>query len=358
MKILFINLTPFYGGGEVYLKELINNFFRRKDFQNVYLASPKVDEFFNNLIIPKKNIFDICNGYSRFKRNSRDINEIIENNNIDYVFLNGNRSIYLAPLISKKVKKICTRHMLLNSNSGLKKIASKFIGKMATKYIDKVIVISNYHKNELLENDFCNEEKIEVVYNGINTNHFTPKPFNIEDNITRITQISRLEPHKGHLDLISAFERVYMDNKNIRLLIVGTGSQEKKLKRIVRDRNLEESISILGFRKDIKAILNKTDIFVLPSYDEGFPLSILEAMSMGVPIISTNIAGIPEMIEENKSGFLIKPGDINNLKAKIELLINDLKLRKQMADCCMNKSRQLFDVSNMVSNTLEALKRI
>lgn len=356
MKILFVNLAPVYGGAEIYLKNLINDLINQKE--QVYLALSKLPVFFQNINLDKNKITEVEFEYRFFPSISRKLNELIIKENIDMIFFNGHRSMYLAPFINHKVKKICVRHMTTFSNVGFKKIISNILGRISLKYIDKVIVISEHHRQDLIENKICDKEKIEVVYNGIDVDYFKFSPKLRNSSNIRIIQIARLEKHKGQLDTLAVFNKIYKKNSDIKLILVGEGSVKSEILEKIEEYKLTDVVEMLGFRKDIKDLLNSSDIFLLPSYDEGLPLSILEAMSMGIPTISTKIAGIPEIITDGENGFLIEPGDLKDFELKLMELITNVTLREKFSQVGQETIRGMFSLKQMTEDTLKVIKNI
>lgn len=348
MNILFVNMTPFYGGGEVYLKSLINYVDNETEGKYAFVVSPYVEQFNSQLTLRKDRIFTISYKYKCFISTVKKIRNIIDKNNIDLIVLNGNRSLYLSPFFNN-VDKVAIKHTTLNANKGIKRIFSNYMMKICFSFIDKLIVISNYHKIELIVNNMCNAEKIIVIYNGVDVRYFKKRSVLKNDFLT-ITTVARIEKEKGIFDLIEAFEQLYYEYNNIKLVIVGDGSEINDLTNEVDRRNLKQAVQILGFRKDVKNILDYTDIFVLPSYSEGLPLSLLEAMSMGIPVIATNVGGIPEVITDKKEGFLIEPGDILKLKECLSTLILDESTRDYMGKKSEEKVNIMFNIDVMLNN--------
>ena len=113
-------------------------------------------------------------------------------------------------------------------------------------------------------------------------------------------------------------------------VVVGDGELRQEIQREIDHEGLEESIRLLGWRRDVPAIMATMDMFVLMSAHEGFPLTVLEAMAAGVPVVSTRVDGCIEIIEETRGGVLIERGDIEGGAAAVVRLLNDRRRREQM----------------------------
>lgn len=144
--------------------------------------------------------------------------------------------------------------------------------------------------------------------------------------------LGTINKNKGILDLINAFAKIQAEEKNIRLKIGGSGPLEKEMFTLIDKLQLSNYIDVLGWvsgeQKD-KALL-QSDVLILPSYVEGLPISILEAMANGVVVLATPVGGIPDLIEDGVNGLLVEPGDVDGLAKAIELLADDPELCKSL----------------------------
>lgn len=139
---------------------------------------------------------------------------------------------------------------------------------------------------------------------------------------------------KGVLDLLKAAKILNDEGiSKFKIMIAGTGEEEACLKKYVLENALEKNIEFLGWvgKNDRPELLRSTDVLVLPSYNEGLPMAILEAMSYGLPIISTSVGSIDEAVKENENGYLIEPGDSLSLASKMKLFIDDSMLLKKQS---------------------------
>lgn len=148
----------------------------------------------------------------------------------------------------------------------------------------------------------------------------------IKDNDFMILSVGELNKNKNHQVIIKAISR--LKNKEIKYVICGQGSLEKKLKDLVVECNLQAQVIFLGFRNDIPELLNAADLFAFPSYREGLSLSLMEAMASGLPCVVSKIRGNVDLIKNNQGGYLIEANDIAGFQKGIDLLFNDDKKRK------------------------------
>lgn len=184
-----------------------------------------------------------------------------------------------------------------------------------------------------------------VVRNGILPPERTRIATMNSDGPTRIVFLGWLIPEKGLYDLLTVFDRLVKEGYDIHLAIGGKGDEEKLNARI-SSSILKDRIDYLGWIGDQQKdqLLQGSDIFVLPSYGEAMPMSILEAMAYGLPVVSTRVGAIPEQIEDVVSGFLLTPGDLEGLHDRLKTLILDRDLRIKMGQKGRLRIEEAFDI--------------
>ncbi|MFA5531993.1 MAG: glycosyltransferase family 4 protein [Candidatus Shapirobacteria bacterium] len=229
-------------------------------------------------------------------------------------------------------------------------------GRWILKRADKIVA------NSLASAEFCKKifpkRKYEVIYRGIEIN-------GVKDNLKlkkeykdkiKIAYTGRLIDGKGVRDLVEAVSKLLNDNWV--LFIVGDGPRKKDLKDYVASLGLKSKIIFLGQleRLDSIGVINISDIVVNPSYTEGLPTSIIEAAKCGKAIVATDVGGTREIIDDGKSGVLIPVKDIEIMKDKIEILINNKKLREQLGDEAKKKVNDSFDWKASIKKYINILE--
>tara|TARA_A100001011_G_scaffold178706_1_gene187501 strand:+ start:9291 stop:10424 length:1134 start_codon:yes stop_codon:yes gene_type:complete len=167
------------------------------------------------------------------------------------------------------------------------------------------------------------------------------------ENELIITHISNFRPLKRILDILKIF-KIIKDGLNVKLLMVGDGPEKERAIRYCKVNQLEKDVLFVGKSNEIDNILCFSDLFLLPSEKESFGLAALEAMAHGVPVVCSDIGGLPEVIENGISGFLCPVGDINVMAEKVNYLLSDkerLKLFKSQA----YQSSKKFDIKKIIS---------
>ena len=220
--------------------------------------------------------------------------------------------------------------------AGNSKIARKYISFVLNKS-NKVIVLSK--KWEEFYANFVQRDKLVVVYNS------TDIPFmNMYNSSNRdIVFLGRLGERKGVYDILDIIPDIARQHKQVRFILAGDGDISK-VKEIIKAKNLE-NVELPGWIGPVQkdAVLKNAGIYILPSYREGFPLSVLEAMAYGVPVITTNIGGISEKISNGEDAILIKPGDKKALKESILKLLEDENYRIRLSKSGYDKVSRMHN---------------
>lgn len=202
---------------------------------------------------------------------------------------------------------------------------AKLIFRSVYKLTTKVICVSNAVQEYLIKIGEVKKIQTEVIYNPVSL----PKRFEKlkNENFTLIT-VGRLQPVKNHKLLINALSKV--KDKSIQLIIVGEGSERENLENLSMELGLQDRVTFVGYSNMPEKYLAKADLFVLPSFSEGFGIAAVEAMFCDVPCLCTNVGGCPELLQENISGWLFNPNKINELVDKINLIsrLEQSKLEK------------------------------
>lgn len=188
----------------------------------------------------------------------------------------------------------------------------------------------------------------DVIQNGIDfesatvAREITLAGLNLPEGPTGII-VARLEPVKNQEMLLRAVDILNRNGVMLNLLVVGDGTQRNRLEALACELNLsQERVRFLGFRHDIPNLLTAADFFVLASRDEGLPLAMLEGMSHGLPVVSTSVGGVPEVVVNGENGLLVESDDVTAMAHAIGLLVNDHGLRGRIGAAGRRRVEQSF----------------
>lgn len=248
-----------------------------------------------------------------------------------------------AAVLSKIKKRVHTMHNIATKENGT--IGRKF-NKIFFKFCNVIpVALSDIVKETVVEEYKLKEEKIPVVFNGIDLSKCIKKiDYTLHEPI-KIIHIGRFAKAKNHVNIVKATEVLKNKNYNFVLSFYGDGSLKEEIENLVLEKQLNDCVKFKGLASDISEKLNESDIFILPSIFEGMPMTIIEAMGTGVPMIVTSVGGVPEMVKDYKETLYCNT-DFESIAEKIEELILNIDLRKQLGENAYKKS-QIFSSENM-----------
>jgi len=217
----------------------------------------------------------------------------------------------------------------------------------------------------MLVGDGVPAERTVTVHEGIDIDHVRAAPavnlhetFWLPHGAPIVGNVAALVPHKGHRHLIEAAQLVVREVPDARFVILGEGELREPLERQVRDYHLEKHVLLPGFRTDVLGCLKGFDLFVLSSVTEGLGTSLLDAMACSKAIVATQAGGVPEVVEEGRTGFLAEPRDHHAMARSIIRLLKEEPLRRQMGEAGFARVRERFTVERMVAGTAAVYERV
>lgn len=269
------------------------------------------------VIIEEKNAFD----YNVI----RQILSIISEYKIDVIHAHDFRSDLFGLLCAKIRRKpiVSTIHgWIANDKKG---VVYTWLDKRLLRFFNKVISVSNKTAKIAVDSGI-NSNKITVINNALKLENYEKykvekclrKELGLSTDAVLIANIGRLSPEKGQLDFLKASETLLKKHEQVKVLLIGIGENYDMLKKYAVSHNIDDSVFMLGFRKDMVNIYNNVNMIVQSSYTEGMPNVVLEAMLMRVPVIATNVGGTCEIIEHKKTGTVFNAGDILKLSELLE----------------------------------------
>jgi glycosyltransferase involved in cell wall biosynthesis len=222
--------------------------------------------------------------------------------------------------------------------------------RWTARLADKIITVCETDRQYALKHRVGKKDQLVAINNGMPgiPDNLVANPVN---GIARIVMVARFERQKDHSTVIKALSG--LKDLNWVLDLVGDGPLLEDIKGMVDNSNLGDKVNFLGRRSDVAEILSKSDIFLLASFWEGFPRSILEAMRASLPVIASRVAGVPEAVEEASTGFLVEPGNVDQIRVCLQRLIEDKELRKKMGCNGHDKYEKQFTFETMASKTLD-----
>ena len=302
MNILFINTSRIWGGNEKWTQMAAHELSRK---HNVSLAcrSSLLEEKLelDKVRLPFLNKFDL---YTLYK-----LKKIISDRKID-IIISTNRKFFLLGAIAAALTG-CQHFVRCGIVWHVPD--TFYYRRLFQNHIHGIIVNAHAVKNSLIKSGVIEQKKIHVIYNGLDTHKLdqTDIPERSASHPFTVVSSGEMVPRKGHDLIIKAFAGFLHKNpeSKARLILLGKGRQEKELKLLASKLGIQTKVEFTGFLNNPYPILGSADIMVSASQNEGISNAVLEAMYLGIPVISTPAGGIEETINHGENGLLFSPGD-------------------------------------------------
>ena len=354
-----------HGGVLEYLYMFLKNF-KDENYENVLIVSQdyenKLDKF-RNIV----NDIYVINMTREIKlkqdiKTTLQVRKLLKKLKPDILYLHSSKAgAYgrIALLFNRKTKILYNAHgWYFNADmSQKKKKVIILIEKILALRANKIINISKSEYDSALKYKIAPERKMCVIENGIDFTKFegcdkyreeTRKRYNIRDDEIVIGVVGRLSEQKDPITTIKAFNEVYKENKNVRLMYVGSGELENEVMEYAKENNLQHLVTITGWVDNTERYIPAFDIAILPSKWEGFGLAIIEYMACKKPIVASNVGGMLDIIKTEDNGFLADVGNEKDFAEYIMKYIYDKDLCNRVVNYNYEYSIKKFNISELV----------
>jgi glycosyltransferase involved in cell wall biosynthesis len=211
-----------------------------------------------------------------------------------------------------------------------------------------------------IQDGFCRHQ-IEVIENGIDVERFHSSaglPVDLDLSRRYVVHVARFHPVKDQATLLKAFEQVAKTCPDVDLLMVGDGELRNELVQLVKDLGLEERVRFLGIRQDVPSILRVAKVFALTSRSEGAPLTLLEAMAVGLPVVVTAVGGMPEIVRDGVDGILVPRGDVDAIASALIRLLEKPAAASAMGAAAARRIREYYTIDRAVERYYRLYARL
>jgi len=223
---------------------------------------------------------------------------------------------------------------------------------IASRLCTKVICVSDHDLDKGINNGWIQQKKACVIHNGIaelhETKHELRRNLQVLDTIPVIATITRLSEPKDPIFTIKTAAQIKNEGFDFKLLIIGDGPFRKDCEVLIDSLKMRDCVLMMGTQYDVRGLLSCVDLVLLFSKWEGLPISIIEALFAGKPVVASNVGGIPELIEHGENGYLLDGFDILQAAEYIKRLMCDDSLRKMMGSCALKTAYSKYTLNEMV----------
>jgi glycosyltransferase involved in cell wall biosynthesis len=235
--------------------------------------------------------------------------------------------------------------------SSVYRVLERYAGKIS----NGIITVSHYDYQLALKHRIVHESKMKTIHNSV-----PDVPESLRRNpsgaIPKLIMVARFASPKDHRQLLLALKS--MKDLSWELDLVGDGPLLKDIKEMVARSSIANRVRFLGNRRDIPELLANSHLFVLISRHEGLPISVIEAMRAGLPIVASDVGGVKELIDEGRNGFLIPRNDAETLTERLKIMIEDPQLMQQMGQCSRTQYESHFLFEHMSDHTIQMYKKV
>jgi colanic acid/amylovoran biosynthesis glycosyltransferase len=223
-----------------------------------------------------------------------------------------------------------------------------------------VVAISHFARSQLMGLvSPASWHKLHVVHCGVDMRRFTRAPARRDTSESEIVCVGRLVSAKAQGLLLEAVAELRAAGGQTHLTLIGDGPERRELERLASDLQIQNHVAFLGSvaHSEIQALLAEADIFCLPSFAEGVPIVLMEAMAMELPVVSSNVMGIPELIDDQRSGLLVRPGALNDLVLALSELVENPERRRTLGRTARLRVEQEFELHTNARRLKEIFDR-
>ena len=326
-----------------------------------------VDNYFNYGLNQKVDLkyIETINDKNKFLKALKEIKGKIEfltnvkKYDIIHIHMASRRSTFRKGKYVRIAKKF-NKKVILHIHGAEYKIFFNECNEKQKKYViktlnlaDKIIVLSEEWKEYFSK--LVNPKKIVVIYNSI----VLPEDFKKDLETQKLLFLGRFGKRKGIYDLIEVVSKLIVNYPNLKLYAGGDGEIEK-VEAMIKNKNMEKNVQLLGWvtGREKERILKEASFYVLPSYNEGMPMSLIEGMAYKNVCISTDVGGIPKVINNNVNGVIIKPGDKEKLYSALKKLLDNGELRQKLSNNARRTVEEKFNIENNIEKLIDLYEEL
>lgn len=301
-------------------------------------------------------LFDLWGKFHPFK--AWTLSRIINRAEVDLVHTDYSRDLFtLVPAL----KMARPTPLVLHKHVGTKNPKNLPVHPILYGRVDCAIGISEVIARNLLETHPLRPDQVRLIHHGIDLERFRPAEdrrravraeLGMGEDGLLVGIVGRLQKHKGHLEFLEVARRILPAHPAARFVIVGeaTRGEDEEANEILDRLNgagLGDRLILTGYREDVPDLLGAMDVFLFPTHAEAFGLVIVEAMAMGVPVVSSNCDGVPDIVQEGRTGYLVDPTDVEALAAAVEGLLADPGRRRDFGAAGRRRAVEAFGLDLM-----------
>jgi glycosyltransferase involved in cell wall biosynthesis len=351
-RILYVITRPDLGGAQSHVRDLLQGF---QDKYDVHLAIGKegaLTEAVTALGLKVHLLPSLARPINLIKdfQAVNQCNDLLKQLQPDLIHAHSSK----AGIVARIAGRICNIPTIFTAHGWgfspgtplVRRQIALAIEKIGAKLGDRVICVSESDRALAMNLGVGTPEKLVTIRYGIpNQSLLIADPSQYSP---RLIMVARFNEQKDQATLLQAIAQ--LKNTKLHLDLVGSGPSQKSCKDLAYRLQISDRVSFLGDRLDVQDLLAQSQIFILSTHYEGLPISILEAMRSGLPVVATEVNGVPEEIIHNQTGFLVPHADVDAVASALNTLVNNAQLRKKMGNAGRQKFLEEFTQEKMLSS--------
>ncbi|MCQ2802424.1 MAG: glycosyltransferase [Bacilli bacterium] len=333
MKVMHLLQSNHFSGAENVVCQIINLFNDEKNVEMFYCSR---DGQIKEELLQRNIKFVPIKSLTR-----KEVKRVIKEQKPDIIHAHDMRASFVASRCCKKTRLISHVH---NNNFNSRGLSVKSIAYLiGSRKFDHIFWVSQSSYEGYAFHKFL-KKKSEVLYNIIDIDSLKQK-MSLDKNEYSydIVYLGRLTTQKNPIRLMNVFKTIIDLKPNVKIAVIGSGDLEKETVDEATRLGIKEKIDFLGFQSNPYKILKDSKVMLMTSYWEGTPMCILEALSLGVPVVSTPVDGVKNVIKDNYNGYLSEEN--NELAKKCILLIENIKIHNEMSENCLKTANEMMDIA-------------
>jgi len=355
IKVLHVTFNMGIGGTEQVIRQIIENSDRKKFTHEILCIDGAIGPL--GLGLKEKGI----HVESTQRKSGTDfkliffIRSLIKNNNINVLHCHQYTPYFYGVLAATGLaaKVIFTEHGRFFPDRHHSK--RRFINPLLVMVTDHITAISKSTADAVAKYEYVRRDKIKVVYNGISEikskkldRLVSLEDLGLDKNYRYIGTISRLEPIKNQSMMINAFHKAKQVFPDLKLVLIGDGAKMQDLKKLTASLGLEQDVIFTGFLDNPQRYITLFEIFLLSSFSEGTSMTLLEAMSLSIPCVVTNVGGNPEIVLHDKTGLVVSSDHVDDFSNSIVQLLSNKEKREEFGKSGKNRFLKNFLATQMI----------
>jgi glycosyltransferase involved in cell wall biosynthesis len=239
------------------------------------------------------------------------------------------------------------------------------LNRLLTPWTDAFIGVADAHARHLVQNERFPADKVHTIYNGIDCDRFAPQSgarvreeLGVSTDAPVIGILAALRPEKNHELFLEGAQRILEEYPIARFLVIGDGPRGDELKQLAAHLGVAHAVHFLGSRLDIPSVLAACDVVSLTSHNEAAPVSILESLAVGVPVVASNVGSVAETVVSDETGRLFPPGDLDGYVRNVTALLQNPSLRQKLGAEGRRRVMARWSLQAMVRGYEQLIERI